>query len=84
MFLWAVRRLAGPQIVEDTIEFFRSLANIEPGLRASAGEVSTLLRSDGATFVVVSSPRAEAVGEAEHLIDALRDGGSRSVVSSSI
>ena len=45
MFLWAVRRLAGPQIVEDTMEFFRSLANIEPGLRRRAGEVSALLRS---------------------------------------
>ncbi len=74
MFLWAVRRLAGPQIVEDTIEFFRSLANIEPGLRRRAREVSELLRSDGASFVVVSSPRAEAIGEAEHLIGALRDG----------
>jgi anion-transporting ArsA/GET3 family ATPase len=74
MFLWAVRRLAGPQIVEDTVEFFRSLANIEPGLRRRAKEVSELLRSDGAAFVVVSSPRAEAIGEAEHLIGALRDG----------
>ena len=74
MFLWAVRRLAGPQIVEDTIEFFRSLANIEPGLRQRAKEVATLLRSDGAAFIVVSSPRAEAIGEAEHLIGALRDG----------
>jgi len=74
MFLWAVRRLAGPQIVEDTVEFFRSLANIEPGLRARAEEVSVLLRSEGAAFIVVSSPRAEAIGEAEHLIGALRDG----------
>jgi anion-transporting ArsA/GET3 family ATPase len=74
MFLWAVRRLAGPQIVEDTVEFFRSLANIEPGLRKRAEEVSVLLRSEAASFVVVSSPRAEAIGEAEHLIGALRDG----------
>jgi anion-transporting ArsA/GET3 family ATPase len=74
MFLWAVRRLAGPQIVEDTVEFFRSLANIEPGLRQRAKEVSELMRSDVASFVVVSSPRAEAIGEAEHLIGALRDG----------
>jgi anion-transporting ArsA/GET3 family ATPase len=75
MFLWAVRRLAGPQIVEDTMEFFRSLSNIEPGLRRRAGEVSTLLRSSASTFVVVSSPRAEAIGESEHLVDALRAGG---------
>jgi anion-transporting ArsA/GET3 family ATPase len=75
MFLWAVRRLAGPQIVEDTVEFFRSLANIEPGLRHRAEEVSVLLRDDVSSFVVVSSPRAEAIGESEHLVGALRDGG---------
>ncbi len=74
-FLWAVRRLAGPQIVEDTIEFFRSLSNIEPGLRRRAKEVSELLHSDAATFVVVCSPRAEAMTEAEHLVEALGDRG---------
>jgi anion-transporting ArsA/GET3 family ATPase len=73
MFLWAVRRLAGPQIVEDTIEFFRSLSAIEPGLRRRAGDVSTLLRSDTAHFVVVTSPRAEAVAESTHLVEALRE-----------
>ncbi len=75
VFLWSVRRLAGPQIVEDTIEFFRSLSNIEGGLRRRAEEVSALLHSDAASFVVVCSPRAEAVREAEHLVDALHDGG---------
>ncbi len=75
MFLWAVKRLAGPQIVEDTVEFFRSLANIEGGLRRRAKEVSRLLRGDRTSFVVVSSPRAEAVGEAEHLLDAIGDKG---------
>lgn len=75
MFLWAVKRLAGPQIVEDTVEFFRSLANIESGLRRRAREVSKLLRGPDTSFVVVSSPRAEAVGEAEHLLDAINDKG---------
>ncbi len=75
MFLWAVKRLAGPQIVEDTVEFFRSLANIEGGLRRRAKEVSRLLRGDRTSFVVVSSPRAEAVSEAEHLLDAIGDKG---------
>jgi anion-transporting ArsA/GET3 family ATPase len=75
MFLWAVKRLAGPQIVEDTINFFRSLANIEGGLRRRAKEVSALLRDEATSFIVVSSPRAEAVGEAEHLLDALHTKG---------
>jgi len=75
MFLWAVKKLAGPQIVEDTVQFFRSLANIEGGLRTRAREVSTLLRGPDTAFIVVSSPRAEAVGEAEHLLDAIADKG---------
>jgi anion-transporting ArsA/GET3 family ATPase len=75
MFLWAVKRLAGPQIVEDTVQFFRSLANIEGGLRNRARDVSRLLRGPATAFVVVSSPRAEAVSEAEHLLDAINDKG---------
>lgn len=71
MFLWAVKRLAGPQIVGDTIEFFRSLTHIEDGLRRRAQEVSTLLRADTTSFVVVSSPRAEPASEARHLVEAL-------------
>jgi anion-transporting ArsA/GET3 family ATPase len=75
VFLWAVRRLAGPQLVQDVVEFFRSLTHIEGGLRRRAAEVSTLLRSDSTSFVVVTSPRSEAVGEATHLIEALRSRG---------
>jgi anion-transporting ArsA/GET3 family ATPase len=67
--------LAGPKVVEDTIEFFRSLSGIEAGLRQRAAEVSTILRSDEAAFVLASSPRAEAIDEAAHLAAALRDGG---------
>ncbi|MEM9040796.1 MAG: ArsA-related P-loop ATPase [Actinomycetota bacterium] len=74
-FLWAVRRLAGPQIVEDTLEFFRSMANVESGLRTRAAEAGALLRGDSTRFVVVTSPRAEAIGEAGHLVDGLSTGG---------
>lgn len=72
VFLWAVKRLAGPQLVQDVVEFFRSLAHIEPGLRKRAGQVAKLLRAESTSFVVVTSPRSEAVGEAMHLIEALR------------
>jgi anion-transporting ArsA/GET3 family ATPase len=74
-FLWAIRRLAGTQIVEDTVEFFRALAGIEAGLRERAAEIGAELRSDRAAFVLVSSPRAEAIDEAIALADALRAGG---------
>jgi anion-transporting ArsA/GET3 family ATPase len=75
VFLWAVRRLAGPRLVQDVLEFFRSLTHIEGGLRKRAQEVSVLLRADTTSFVVVTSPRSEAVGEATHLVEALRSRG---------
>lgn len=74
-FVWAVRRLAGPTVVEDTINFFRALSGIEVGLRERAAEVGRILRAPTTTFVLVSSPRAEAVDEAHHLADALAAGG---------
>jgi len=70
-----VRKLAGPKVVEDIIEFFRSLSGMEAGLRQRAAEAATLLRADTTAFVLVSSPRAEAIDEAAHLVDALEAGG---------
>jgi anion-transporting ArsA/GET3 family ATPase len=74
-FLWAIRKLAGPKVVEDTIEFFRSLSGMEAGLRLRAAESAKILRSDSTAFVLVSSPRAEAIDEASHLSAALLAGG---------
>ena len=74
-FLWVVRRLAGPRLVEDTVEFLRSLSGMEQGLRQRAGEVADLLRAETTAFVLVSSPRAEAISESTHLANAVIDGG---------
>lgn len=74
-FLWAIRRLAGAKVVEDTVEFFRSLSGMEAGLRQRAAETSKILRRPDTAFVLVSSPRAEAIDEAFHLETALRTGG---------
>lgn len=76
-FLWTIKRLAGPKIVEETIEFFRSLSGMEAGLRARAAEMSTLLRDERTSFVLVSSPRAEAIDEATFLANALSEGKFR-------
>lgn len=74
-FLWTVRRLAGPRIVEDTLSFFRSISGMEDGLRRRADEVAELLRAEGTAFVVVSSPRREALDESTFLLEGLREGG---------
>lgn len=73
-FLWTVRKLAGPRIVEDTIEFFRSISGMEAGLRRRADEVAALLRAERTAFVLVTSPRSEAIDESMFLLAGLRDG----------
>ncbi len=76
-FLWTVKRLAGPSIVEDTVEFFRSISGMEEGLRTRAAEMGALLRDPRTGFVLVSSPRAEAIDEASYLAEAIQKGGYR-------
>jgi anion-transporting ArsA/GET3 family ATPase len=61
--------------VEDTIEFFRALSGMESGLRQRAAETADILRDERTSFVLVSSPRAEAIDEAVHLSGALHTGG---------
>jgi anion-transporting ArsA/GET3 family ATPase len=73
-FVWTVKRLAGPSIVEETVAFFRSIAAIEAGLRQRAVEMAAALRSPSTSFVVVTSPRAEAIDEADHLAGVLGEG----------
>jgi anion-transporting ArsA/GET3 family ATPase len=73
-FVWTVKRLAGPSIVEETVTFFRSIAHVESGLRARAVEMAAALRAETTAFVVVTSPRAEAIDEAVFLSGVLSTG----------
>lgn len=73
LFLRTLRGIAGAQIVEDAIEFFQAFSGMEDGFRRRAADVDRMLRADTTAFVVVSSPRSEALREAGHLADALRD-----------
>jgi anion-transporting ArsA/GET3 family ATPase len=68
-------RVAGKAIVEDTIGFFRAFAGMEEGFRARAEAVQHVLSSDEAAFVLVASPRADAISEVEYFADAIADRG---------
>lgn len=74
-FEWAVRRLAGPSIVEDTLVFFRSMTGMEDGFRDRAAEIDAELRADTTGFILVSSPRTEALEESQQLAAGLIDSG---------
>ena len=72
-----LKRLTGVDLVEDLGVFFRSLTGLIDGFKERAAGVKALLRDDGTTFVVVSSPEREPVEEAIFFAGKLRDAGMR-------
>jgi anion-transporting ArsA/GET3 family ATPase len=76
-FLWTVRKVAGPEVVEDAIAFFRAFEGMEEGFRERARAVAALLLDETTVFTVCTSPRHEAVLEADHLAVTLRERGFR-------
>jgi anion-transporting ArsA/GET3 family ATPase len=63
--LFAVlRRVTGIDLLRDLSEFFTSFGDMSEGFRARAERVAELLGSDAATFVLVASPRHDAIDDA--------------------
>ena len=56
------------------IAFFRAFEGMEEGFRDRAAQVTQLLASDDTGFVLVTSPRRDAVEEAEFFAAKLADG----------
>ena len=72
--LFAVlQRVTGIDLLRDLSEFFGSFGDMSEGFRARAERVNELLASDAAAFVVVTSPRQDAVDEAIYFHDRLRE-----------
>lgn len=63
-FLRTVSRVVGAAVVEDAVEFFRAFEGLEDGFRRRAADVEALFRADTTSFVLVTSPRREALDEA--------------------
>jgi anion-transporting ArsA/GET3 family ATPase len=70
--LFAVlQRVTGIDLLRDLSEFFQSFGDMSEGFRARAERVTELLGSDAATFVLVASPRRDAVDDAIFFHDQL-------------
>jgi anion-transporting ArsA/GET3 family ATPase len=70
--LFAVlQRVTGIDLLRDLSEFFTSFGDMSEGFRARAERVSELLSSDAATFVLVASPRHDAIDDAIFFHDQL-------------
>jgi anion-transporting ArsA/GET3 family ATPase len=60
-----LRRITGVDLLREVSEFFQSFGGMTEGIQQRAREVNRLLADSGrTTFVVVTSPMAEAVDEA--------------------
>ena len=72
-FLRTVARVVGSEVIDDVVAFFRAFEGMEEGFRHRAGEVTALLASSDTAFVLVTTPRRDAVAEARFFADRLAD-----------
>ncbi len=73
-FLRTISRVVGTEAVDDVVSFFRAFEGMEEGFRDRADQVMQLLAADETAFVLVTSPRRDAVEEAEFFAARLADG----------
>ncbi|MHB8246394.1 MAG: ArsA family ATPase [Acidimicrobiales bacterium] len=73
--LKTISKVAGSEIVEDAVAFFRAFDGMEQGFRDRAGRVEQLLSDPGTAFVLVAAPRRDSVGEAHYFSARLAGSG---------
>ncbi len=72
--LRSIGKAVGGEVLADAIAFFQAFQGMETGFRSRADEVNSLVRDAGVTrFVLVASPRADAVAEAAFFASRLSD-----------
>jgi anion-transporting ArsA/GET3 family ATPase len=70
-FLRTVAKVVGSEVIADVVAFFRAFEGMEEGFRARASAVESLLADPDTAFVLVTSPRRDAVEEALYFADRL-------------
>ncbi len=74
-FVRTVARVVGREVIDDIIAFFRVFEGMEAGFRDRANQVMTLLGASETVFVLVTTPRRDAVEEGEYFAERLTDHG---------
>ncbi len=74
-FLRTVARVVGSEAIDDVVAFFRAFEGMEAGFRDRALAVEALLASPDTAFVLVTSPRRDAMDEARYFADQLSTNG---------
>jgi anion-transporting ArsA/GET3 family ATPase len=74
-FLRTVSKVVGGEVVADAVAFFQAFEGMEEGFRTRAERVLDLLSDDRTAFVLVASPRHDAVEEALFFAGKLGESG---------
>jgi anion-transporting ArsA/GET3 family ATPase len=74
-FLRTISRVVGGEVVADAVAFFQAFEGMEQGFRDRAAEVLRMLQAQSTAFVLVTSPRRDAIEEAEFFADQLQESG---------
>jgi len=72
-FIRTVSRVVGAEVVDDIVAFFRSFEGMEEGFRTRAARVVEILRQPETRFVLVTSPRRDAIDEARYFAEKIGD-----------
>lgn len=73
--LRTISKVAGAEIVNDAVAFFQAFAGMESGFHDRASAIRELLAGPDTAYVVVTSPRADAVEEATYFSERLAERG---------
>jgi len=63
-FLRTVSRVVGSEVIDDVVAFFRAFEGMEEGFRERARAVAAIIADPDTAFVLITSPRRDAVNEA--------------------
>lgn len=73
--LKTVARVIGSEVIDDAVEFFAAFEGMYDGFKDRANHVTNLLDSPETAYLLVASPRREAVSEAEFFAEKLLETG---------
>ncbi len=73
--LRTISKVAGAEIVQDAVSFFQAFQGMEEGFRVRAKAVRQLLADPATAYVIVTSPRPDAIEEAAFFADRLAQSG---------
>jgi anion-transporting ArsA/GET3 family ATPase len=76
-FLRTVARVVGSEVIKDVVGFLRAFEGMEAGFRERAQAVGDLLADPSTAFVLITSPRRDALEEASFFADRLGEAGQK-------